>query len=449
MAWRLAWALVLTLVARASAHADDACLTGDSTLGDQRGIATLRAGLDDACPCATAASHAGFRHCAKGVLATALGDGTIRSACAKTAKRTIKTAACGTHRVACGRVQADADPVVSCKVRGRASCVDRARFDQTPCADEGYCADVVDWTAGTCSDARARGPYEAGARVFALDKPSAVDPTQTRTLTVVVWYPIAAGSTPLDSTYEAVRDAPLDASGGPYPVVMFSHGSCGVPTQSVFLHPLLASRGYVVVAPSHPGNTFLDGPSCTAPQTLLTSAIERPQDVRFTLDHMLAESADPASPFFGALDATRIAMTGHSFGGFTTYVSATQDARYKVAVPLAPAVPGSHPMLTIPSLTMISELDTYVNNDQVRGQYAIAASPKWLVEIAHAGHFAYSNACFPSPDCQPPATLTQEEANTTVVRWVVPFLEWYLKGDARFAAFFATPQPVGVTVQSQ
>jgi hypothetical protein len=106
-------------------------------------------------------------------------------------------------------------------------------------------------------------------------------------------------------------------------------------------------------------------------------------------------------------------------------------------------------MLTIPSLTMISELDTYVNNDQVRGQYAIAASPKWLVEIAHAGHFAYSNACFPSPDCQPPATLTQEEANTTVVRWVVPFLEWYLKGDARFAAFFATPQPVGVTVQSQ
>src|SRR5262249_25950281 len=175
-------------------------------------------------------------------------------------------------------------------------------------------------------------------------------------------------------------------------------------------------------------------------------AVDCPPAVRFDLDHMLAENADPSPPFFGALDPSRIAMTGHSFGGFTTYLSATQDSRYKVAVPLAPAVPGSHPALTIPSLTMISTLDSYVNNDQVRSQYAIAAAPKYLVEIAHAGHFAYSDVCFPSTDCMPPTTLTQDEAHAAVIRWVVPFLEWYLKGDERFAAFFATPMPVGVTV---
>ncbi len=31
-----------------------------------------------------------------------------------------------------------------------------------------------------------------------------------------------------------------------------------------------------------------------------------------------------------------------------------------------------------------------------------------------------------------------------MLRWVIPFLEWKLKGDARFAAFFDAPVPPGV-----
>ncbi|HXJ35536.1 MAG TPA: hypothetical protein VMS22_15995 [Candidatus Eisenbacteria bacterium] len=441
-------AIVLTLALRPTpTRADDGCLAGASTLADQRAMATLRASLETSCPCAAAKSRGTFRRCGKGVLAAAVGDATLRSACEKTAKRVIKTASCGTQQVPCGRVQPAAGVVASCKVRRAAACTDRARFDQTACSDATYCADVVDWSAGTCSDVRVPGPYGVGVRVITFTKQSAVNPNDPRPLDVVVWYPTTPGAGPIDGRYDGVLDAPVDGSGAPYPVVMFSHGSCGFPTQSLFLWPLVASRGYVVIAPPHPGNTLFEFPTCSTPQAQLASAVERPQDVRFTLDQMLAENANPGSAFFGVLDPTRIGMSGHSFGGFTTYLAATQDTRYRVAIPMAAAVPPSHPVLTIPSLTMISTADSVVNNNATRSQYDLAATPKYFVEIANTGHFAYSDGCFPSPDCNPPVTLTQDEAHLAVLRWVIPFLEWYLKGDDRFAAFFETPQPVGVTVQ--
>jgi hypothetical protein len=42
-------------------------------------------------------------------------------------------------------------------------------------------------------------------------------------------------------------------------------------------------------------------------------------------------------------------------------------------------------------------------------------------------------------------TLTQDEAHAVVLRWVVPFVQWKLGGDDRFAAFFEPPMPPGVT----
>jgi dienelactone hydrolase len=334
---------------------------------------------------------------------------------------------------------------MTCRVKPATQCHDKGHFEETATPQD-FCADVVDWTASTGDDPRAAGPFGAGVRVVTLSKPSVVDPMQTRVLNTVVWYPTAPGAGPVDSGYGAVLNAPLEASGGPYPVVMFSHGSCGVPTQSKFLWPLVASRGFVVVAPPHPGNTLAEFPQCGAAQALVAAALERPQDILFALDQMLAASADPLSPFFGALDATRIGMAGHSFGGWTTYKVMPLDARFKVAVPMAPAVPAGVVPLTVPSLTMLSTLDTYVDEAAIRTQFAAAASPKFEIELRNTGHFAYSDNCFPSPDCNPPATLTQDEAHAAVLRWVPPFLERYLAGDPGFAPFFVLPAPPGAVL---
>jgi hypothetical protein len=114
-------------------------------------------------------------------------------------------------------------------VKAAGACTDKGEYDQTACTEQDFCSDVIDWTAGTCSDVRARGPFEAGARTITMTKQSVVDPSQQRVLDVVVWYPTTPGAGPIDGATNAVLNAPLDDSGGPYPVLLFSHGSCGLP----------------------------------------------------------------------------------------------------------------------------------------------------------------------------------------------------------------------------
>ena len=443
------WAVPVLVLIVTAAHAQDACLTGASTLGDQRAMATLRANTESVCPCDTATSRGNWRRCAKTLLKSSVVDGTLRGECEKAEKVIIKNAACGTNRAPCGRVQPDGKTPISCRVKAAGACTDKAKYDQTACTDQDFCSDVIDWTAGTCSDVRARGPFEAGARTITMTKQSVVDPSQQRVLDVVVWYPTTPGAGPINAATNAVVNAPVDHSGGPYPVLLFSHGSCGYPLQSIFLMPLIAARGYVVIAPPHPGNTIYQFPNCSTAQAQVASFQERPQDMVFALDQMLAANADSSSDFFGALDPSRIGMSGHSFGGLTTFLVTNLDPRIKVAVPMAPATPGgANGVLHVPSLLMLGNIDSVVNNTTARTAYGNSDTPKYKVEIEHAGHYVFSNGCFPGPDCNPPTTLTQDEAHLQVLRWVIPFLEWKLKGDDTFAAFFESPPP-GVLFDAQ
>jgi len=449
MRGRVASALVVLLLA-AAARGQDACLSGDSTLGDQRALAALRTSSDTDCPCASVTGALGRRRydrCVRAEIASALHAGTLRSACLQTAAQSLyRSTVCGTNRVACGRY-ALTDYASSCRLAAPAGpnqCEARTQLIENPCSAQTRCADVVEWTAGTCIDPRQPGPYGVGVRTVQMTKDSVVMPGTPRVLDTVVWYPTAPGAAPVDSMLAGVVDAPLDNSGGPYPLLLFSHGSCGFPAQSTFLTALLASYGFVVAAPPHPGNTIYDFPSCGTTNAQLASAQERPNDIIFATDQMLAATGDSTSPFFGAIDPQRVGMSGHSFGGLTTYLVVTRDPRYRIAVPMAPAV-FNIPMVTIPSLTMLGQIDTVVNDTGIRAAYDAASAPKVKVEIAHAGHYAFSDGCFPSSDCNPPVTLTQDEAHAIVRRWVVPFVQRYLAGDLRYEPFLDSVPP-GVDV---
>lgn len=442
----LALAMVLLFSVAAASAQDDACRAGASSLGDRRALAALRAAVDADCGCdqpGDGVARRAFVRCARGHLARMLGDAALRRACLATAQADIRRATCGTNRVACGRVDA------ACRLAapaGRFACGARGHAE-TACAAESRCGEVSEWTAGTCLDPRRRGPYGVGARVVRMVKDSFVTPGTERVLDTVVWYPSTAAA-PLDDRYAAVLDAPLDPAGGPYPVLMFSHGSCGYATQSLFLTALVASYGYVVVSPPHPGNTFAEFPACGTPAAQLPSALERPRDIVYALDQMLAANADPGSPFFASMDPGRIGMSGHSFGGFTTYAVLPLEPRFRVAIPMAPAVPGA-PVVAVPSLTMLGQIDSVVSLPAIRTAYANARAPKLLVEVEDAGHYAFSDLCFPSADCNPPLTATQDEAHAVVLRWVLPFLERYLAGRASAEPFFTAPPPGAVVSQER
>jgi predicted dienelactone hydrolase len=438
--------LAVILAVASSAGAQDACLNGAATLGDQRALAALQAAIAGDCPCASFSGAAGRHHylgCAREEITKAVRADALRAECEKTARATVRGTACGSKRVPCGIDAPPADDA-TCRLaaaKGTHACADRRGLLETPCNAAMSCADVVQWTAGTCIDPRQPGPYGVGVRTVEMTKDSVVSPGTPRVLDTIVWYPTAAGAGPVDPTLHGVVNAPMDLSAAPYPLLMFSHGSCGYPAQSTFLTPLLASYGIVVAAPPHPGNTIFDGlTNCGTTSALIASLQERPSDIIFATDQLLAASADDTSPFFDGIDPQRIGMSGHSFGGLTTYLVTARDARYRIAVPMAPATLNNS-ALTVPSLTMFGDADTVVNLNNIRAAYDRSGAPKIEVVIAHTGHYAFSDGCFPSADCNPPTTLTQSEAHADVQRWVVPFVLRYLVGDLRDEPFLDNVPP--------
>jgi predicted dienelactone hydrolase len=444
----LALAALLSILLAGPARADDACLSGASTLGDQRALATLADATETACPCDQARRARAWRRCARHVLREAVGAGGLRADCERTAKRIVRGTSCGSRTVPCGAVAAGAaGGEATCRLARPKACRDSRRTDRTACTGETSCADVLTWTAGTCDDPRDEGDYTPGVRVVSWTKDSAALPGTPRTLETVIWYPAAEGSGPETPEYRAVLDAPVARNGAPYPVVLFSHGSCGYALQSLFLTPLLASRGFIVVAPPHPGNTLAEFPTCGTPAALAQAFLERPRDMIFVLDRILDASADPTSPFFGAADPDRVAMTGHSFGGLTTFLVSAADSRVKAAVAMAPATLANS-RFAIPSLIALGNIDGVVDNEATRKAWTESASPKLLVEIEHAGHYAFSDLCFPSDDCSPPVTLTQDEAHAAALRWIVPFLERYLAGRPAAAPLLGPPTGPGFLYQS-
>jgi predicted dienelactone hydrolase len=438
---------LICIVLHAPARADDACLTGDSTLADQRSLASLTDATEATCPCAAASSGRSYQRCARDVLRDELAAGSLRPECQKTARLGLRGTDCGTAKVACGAAPASGDGSPSCRLSRASSCKDSLRVDRTACTDEDSCADVVTWTAGTCFDPRDEGPFTPGVQTISWTKDSVVTPGTPRTLDTVIWYPAPKGSGPINSSFGAVVGAPLDPSVGPYPVVLFSHGSCGYPEQSLFLTALLASRGFIVVAPPHPGNTIFELSTCGTPEAQAAAFLERPADMIFVLDQILAAGQDPTSPFNGVVDGSRVAMTGHSFGGLTVYLVSEREPRVKVAVAMAPAAL-FQPHLDVPSLTMVGGIDSVVDNTLTRAAYAASVAPKLLVEIEHAGHYAFSDGCFPSPDCNPPTTLTQSEAHADVLRYVVPFIERYLGDQETVTPLLGSPTGPGFVYQA-
>ena len=274
-----------------------------------------------------------------------------------------------------------------------------------------------------------RGPLEVGRVIVPYTKKSETT-GEPRELDTIIWYPAVAGSGAPGAVTEgaAVADAR-------WPIIMFSHGSCGLPAQSPFYVETLASWGFVVAAPPHPGNETID-PSCNgqAPSQEAYSYANRVADIRFVLDQLLAAANDPASPFYRRIDPRRVGMSGHSFGGQTTLRVAAADARIKGAVALAPAAPSG---ITVRTPTMIigSELDSLVPFDsEIQVAWAALAGPRYLVELLNTGHCAYALLCAPTlcgAGCEP-GTLPLDEAHDLTLHYALPFFLKYVAGNGRW-----------------
>jgi predicted dienelactone hydrolase len=171
-----------------------------------------------------------------------------------------------------------------------------------------------------------RGDYSVGTREFLI-------PDRERPLKLTLWYPAQPSTDgretatyvegPIKFVGYARNDAKPFLDAAPYPLVVFSHGSGGTRMQSLFFTEHLASHGFVVMAVDHPGNTIFD--SLLDPDSYeenrLRNYIQRPHDILRQIDFAEGLTALNGA-LAGMIDVNRVAVSGHSFGGYAAISAA-------------------------------------------------------------------------------------------------------------------------------
>lgn len=194
-----------------------------------------------------------------------------------------------------------------------------------------------------------RGRFPVGVRTIQVH-----DKARGRLFTCEVWYPAAAqhaGQDIASGTQDfftvssgntqrrqmAVRDAAAEP--GKYPLIIFSHPSGGNRRTATFLCTHLSSHGYVVAALDHSEIVAAElarkDDETDAQKSVRQKAwiANRVPDISFLLDQMLDGAAWDSE---AKIDATRIGIVGHSFGGWTALAATEVELRIRAVVALAP-----------------------------------------------------------------------------------------------------------------
>ena len=245
-----------------------------------------------------------------------------------------------------------------------------------------------------------------------------VPASPSRTLPTDIWYPAIPG--PAGAGVDAngaMRDAPLDPAGAPYPLVFFVHGSMSFRDQSTFLTTALARAGYVVAAADFP----LTAASTPGGPSDLHFDLQV-GDVAFLADRLAAASRDATDLLARAIDpAGGYAVSGHSTGGtvalLAAYAPDMHDPRVRAAIALAPCAcfldPPFFRTRSVPLLVMAGTDDLLVPySDNGRRAYDLAPPPKVFALLVGGTHLFFSD--FDIPDNLFPLEPTTSDSDIAV-----------------------------------
>lgn len=262
------------------------------------------------------------------------------------------------------------------------------------------------------------GPFAVGRQTIQVD-----DTARKRKLDVDVWYPVKTGTTGKPARYmfsaalptlafdsKVALDAPPVATADePFPMVVYSHGAGGFRYIATWYTELLASHGFVVVAPDHTGNTAIDDVAKTS-VSREQNEINRLGDVKAVIDDMLKRNTTAGDPFDGTIDPDEIGISGHSFGGFTAIGAVTgftnklgtvaPDPRIKAVELMAPYTEpiddSTLAKLNVPTMVITGTKDTStpINPMTERAAKNETGRPLYRIDLTDAGHQSFSDVCF-------------------------------------------------------
>jgi dienelactone hydrolase len=261
----------------------------------------------------------------------------------------------------------------------------------TGCGDDSkggpVCERVASVAGLSLADALATGSFAVGEHEVILTRDGFCFGDEgnvecQRELRTKVFYPAT----------EAGVDAPV-ASGGPFPLVVYSHGFMSSLAENVSLLRNLASRGYVAAAVSFP-NTSLGS------EAILLDVVNQPADVSFLIDWLLElVEAAPPSPVPGEIDEARIVTGGLSLGGMTTllttYHGALRDERisagFAIAPPTAIFTSTFYETSTVPFILIAGSEDAVVAYpENGPGGFALMHAPAEFMTLVAGSHLGFA-----------------------------------------------------------
>ncbi len=190
--------------------------------------------------------------------------------------------------------------------------------------------------------------------------------------------------------------------GGPYPLVVFSHGFTACADQAPLLGELIAAAGYVIVAPEHRDSSCAgrgyappEAPFGKPAQWTEKTYRARGEDIANLIDAL------KASPAWAArLDFSQIGLMGHSLGGHVALALAGalpswRRADVRAVIAMAPLI---GPLLAKGKLEAMRAPVMYQVGARDAGTTALVkrkggafdrTRAAYLVELADADHFAW------------------------------------------------------------
>ncbi len=173
-------------------------------------------------------------------------------------------------------------------------------------------------------------------------------------------------------------DIYLPTAQTPRPIIVISHGLGSDRTSFAYLAEHLASYGFVVAVPEHPGSNsqqiqaLLAGIAdrVTNPREL----IDRPLDIKFLLDELTRLSKSD-SIFRGRLNLEQVGVVGQSFGGYTALALAGAKINFEQLKADCPALENTLNVSLLLQCLAVNLPNAQYNLSDPRIKAAIAIDP--------------------------------------------------------------------------
>ncbi|MEV0902147.1 dienelactone hydrolase family protein [Actinoplanes sp. NPDC049802] len=206
---------------------------------------------------------------------------------------------------------------------------------------------------------------------------------------------------------------PADTSAGTFGAVIIAPGFTARKSSMAWLAPRIASQGFVVF--NIDTLTTSDQPASRGRQLLAAA------------DFLTGQSSARTR-----VDASRVAVMGHSMGGGGTLEAARSRPALQAAIPLTPwNTTKSFRQVTVPTLIIGAESDTIasVRSHSEPFFQSLPSSPgKAYLELNNASHFAPNTP------------------NTTIASSSIAWLKLFVDNDTRYQRFVCPGPGAGSTV---